>query len=66
MKGMLTNGLAPALDGIKVIDLTQLEAVPSCTEALAWMRAGEVKVEESKQGESGRWSFTDKPGVDAN
>ena len=25
MEGMLKNGMAPALDGIKVIDLTQFE-----------------------------------------
>ncbi len=66
MEGMLTNGLAPALDGIKGIDLTQLEAGPSCTEALARRGTEEVKVEEPKQGEPGRWSFTDQPGVDAN
>ena len=66
MEGMLTNGLAPALDGIKVIDLTQLEAGPSCTDALAWMGAKVVKVEKPKQGEPGFWSFTDQPGVDAN
>ena len=30
------------------------------------MGADVVKVEEPKKGEPGRWSFTDKPGVDAN
>src|ERR1700738_214720 len=49
------------LEGIRIVDFTQFEAGPSCTECLAWLGAEVVKIENPRTGDPGRRLQPGKP-----
>jgi formyl-CoA transferase len=57
--------MGEALAGIRVIDLTNNQAGPSCGQMLAWLGADVIKVEEPGKGDVARHSQRDRPDADA-
>jgi formyl-CoA transferase len=56
--------VSKALEGIRVVDMTHIQAGPVCTQLLAWMGADVVKV-EPERGDATRSQLRDIPEVDS-
>jgi formyl-CoA transferase len=57
--------MGQALEGIRVVDLTNNQAGPSCGQMLAWLGADVIKVEEPGRGDVARHTVKDRPDADS-
>jgi formyl-CoA transferase len=57
--------MGQALTGIRVVDLTNNQAGPSCGQMLAWLGADVIKVEEPDRGDAARQVLRDRPDADS-
>ncbi len=56
--------MSQALSGVRILDMTHVQAGPTCSQLLAWMGADVIKF-EPPQGDATRGQLRDVPGADS-
>jgi formyl-CoA transferase len=57
--------MGKALEGVRIVDLSHVQAGPTCTQLLAWFGADVIKVEKPGSGDITRGQLRDVPGADS-
>jgi formyl-CoA transferase len=54
-----------ALNGYRILDMSRVQAGPSCGQLLAWLGADVIKLEDTQGGDTTRWELAHQEGVDS-